>query len=482
MFDKVWAHSKRVALLESVLHLAEWDMEVYMPKKAADARAEQIELLASLVHQEKSDPTFIENVHSLKDLEPWQQAAKREWLEEIRKATSLPNEFVKAFAKLTSEALIVWREARKESQFKKFAPYLQKIVEMNRQKAEYLGYEDSPYDALMDLYEPKMTVKTITPLFQGLAKEIAALLEQIPKWDNSCLKKEITESKQLAFGKALLETIGYDFQHGRLDLSTHPFSTSMHPHDNRITTRISSHSFFDSLSAIIHEAGHGFYEMQLDPDYFGTPIGESRSLGVHESQSRFWETLIGQSLPFWRYFFPKLQKEFDLKDVTLQTFYQAINRVSPSLIRVEADEVTYSLHVILRFELEKELIEGKMKVNEIPEAWNAKMRSYLGIVPKADREGCLQDIHWSMGAFGYFATYALGTIYAAQFFESFAREHPDWDKRVASGEFRFILDWQREKIHRWGKMYSTEELVKRITNKGITTLPYLSYLKGKYLS
>lgn len=485
MFDKVWAHSKRIALFENIAHLVEWDQETYMPKGAAQARAEQIELLASVAHKEKNDPTFIENVHKLgKGLEPWQKAAVREWKEEIRKAQALPNDFVKAFAKLTSEALIAWQEARREDNFTKFAPFLKKIVEMNRKQADYLGYEESPYDALMDLYEPGLKVSMIQPLFYKLGPELRAILEKTqehPQIDNSCLKHKVSDERQLDFGNKILKSMGYDLNHGRLDLSTHPFSTSMHPTDNRVTTRINPDSIFDSLSAVLHEGGHGLYEMGLNPDYFGTPVGESRSLGIHESQSRFWETLVGQSYPFWQHFYPLLQKAYKISG-SLDSFYRAINRVSPSFIRVESDEVTYGLHVILRFELEKALIEGEMEAEEIPEAWNHMMETLLGITPPTDRQGCLQDIHWSMGAFGYFPTYALGSIYAAQFFEAFVKVYPNWEKHVAKGELLFIRDWQKEHIHKWGKMFSTEELVKNVTGKSITTKPYLTYLEKKYAS
>ena len=481
-FEKVWEQGKRIARFEGVLHLIEWDQETYMPKGSAQSRADQIELLASTIHKERTDPQFLENLRRLdpKKLEPWQKAALREWKEDVRKAEALPNDFVKAFAKLTSESMVVWTEARKESNFKKFAPILKKVIKMCREQADFLGYEDSPYDALMDLYEPGMTVKKINPLFKKLGSSLSALLEKIPEADNSCLRQTVADEKQIAFGNKLLKAMGYDLNHGRLDLSTHPFSTSMHPTDSRVTTRITEHSYFDNLSAVLHEGGHGLYEMQLDPQYFGTPVGESRSLGIHESQSRTWETFIGQSRPFWQHFFPLLQKSFKLEKTDLDTFYTAINRVKPSFIRVEADEVTYCLHVILRFQIERDLIEGKMEVADIPEAWNASMQKLLGVTPLTDREGCLQDVHWAMGGVGYFPTYALGTVYAAQFFEAFTKEHPDWEKRVSHGELLFIRDWQKEKIHKWGRTFSSAELVKRVTGRELEVAPYLNYLERKY--
>ncbi|MCH9703389.1 MAG: carboxypeptidase M32 [Chlamydiae bacterium] len=482
-FEAIWEQGKRIARFEGVQHLLEWDQETYMPKGSAQSRADQIEQMASLIHKEKTDPRFVERLNEIdvKSLEPWQQAAVREWREDLRKALALPNDFVKAFAKLSAESLVAWQSARKESDFKSFAPYLSQIFEMCREQAELLCYEESPYDALMDLYEPGMTVSKIAPLFKTLGDEISALLPQIPEVDNSCLNRQFDEKRQLDFGNLLLEAMGYNLECGRLDLSAHPFSTSMHPTDSRVTTRMTEHSFFDHLSAVLHEGGHGLYEMQLDKERFGTPIGEARSLGIHESQSRTWETFVGQSRPFWEHFFPLLKKSYDL-DLDLDTFYRAINRVKPSFIRVEADEVTYCLHVILRFELERALIEGDLQVADLPAAWNEKMKKLLGVVPQTDLQGCLQDIHWSMGAVGYFPTYALGTVYAAQFFEAMTKQFPNWEQRLAKGELHFIRDWQKEKIHKWGRTYSSAELVTAATGRDLEATPYLTYLKGKYLS
>ena len=481
-FNKVWEIGKRIARFEGILRLIEWDQETYMPKNAAASRADQIELLASTIHQEKTHPTFVENLNNLdtKNLEAWQKAAVREWKEDVRKALALPNAFVKEFAKLKSESMIVWTKARKDSDFKQFAPYLTKVFNMCRKEADYLGYVHSPYDALLDLYEPKMTVAKLTPLFDKLGKSLSSLLKKIPETDTSCLAQTVSEEKQIAFGTKLLKAMGYDLSYGRLDLSTHPFSTAMHPTDSRVTTRITKHSYFDSLSAVLHEGGHGLYEMHLDTNYFGTPLCESRSLGIHESQSRSWETFIGQSRPFWQHFFPLLQKCYKLEKTDFETFYRAINCVKPTFIRVEADEVTYCLHVILRFELEKAMIEGDLAVKDLPGAWDERMEKLLGIRPPCDREGCLQDIHWSMGAVGYFPTYALGTVYAAQFFEALVEDFPDWEKQVAHGELLFIRDWQKEKIHKWGRRYSSSELVKKVTGKELEVTPYLNYLKKKY--
>lgn len=493
-YEALFALSKKARLLESISHLLEWDQETYMPPAGSSIRAEQIELMASLIHKERTSSHFEKRLAKLIDLDTGkvlaqklsavQKAALREWRRDFLIATSLPNSFVKAFARLTAEALTAWAKARKENAFKNFAPYLEKIIALCQEKAEYIGYKEHPYDALLDSFEPDATSKEVAKLFSQVKTEIRTLLKHITaskQVDDRCLHGNFSADKQLAFGKVLLKAMGYDLEKGRLDLSTHPFSMAVHPFDSRITTRIHPSSLFDSLSAVLHEGGHSLYEMGLLPQYYGSPLCDSVSVGIHESQSRLWETRIGQSKPFWKYFLPKLIKTFPkLKNVSLNTFYKAINRVSPSFIRVEADEVTYSLHVILRFELEKKLIEGSLKVSELPDAWNAEMQASLGITPSTDTEGCLQDIHWSMGAFGYFPTYALGNLYASQFFSKLEKTFPDWEKRLAKGELLFVRDWLKENIHRHGRTYRAADLVKKVTGKPLSPAPYLTYLKSKY--
>ena len=465
-----------------------------MPKKGHLVRADQLELMASLSHQEKTSKKFEQALSKLIHVETGkilaeglsipQVAALREWRRDFLKATVLPNSFVKSFARLTSESMVAWAEARKQNRFADFAPFLEKVIDMSRQKAELLGYKAHPYDALLDCFEPEATTAEIEILFKKLKKNILDLLKKIAGCktiDNSFLHGKFSAEKQLAFGRELLEAMGYSLEKGRLDLSNHPFSMSIHPADSRVTTRIHRTSLFDSISAVLHEGGHSLYEMGLIPEYYGSPLCESVSLGVHESQSRLWETRIGQSKPFWKHFLPALKKHFKaLEKVDLNPFYQAINQVSPSFIRVESDEVTYSLHVILRFEIEKQLIEGSLQVSEIPEMWNHLMTTYLGITPPTDREGCLQDIHWSMGAFGYFPTYTLGNLYAAHFFGAFEKEFPDWEKRVAKGELLFLREWLRENIHQYGRQYGAHELIKRVSGQKLSDGPYLSYLTQKY--
>jgi len=465
-----------------------------MPKEAAEIRGDQLQILAGIIHREKTGKKFVNALAKLVDLKTGkvlskaldarQKAALREWHRDWRIDHALPAKFVEEFAKLSSQSMDVWKNARKANSFQQFAPFLEKIIAMNRRKAEYIGYKDAPYDALLDLFEPSVTTKTITPLFEKLKKFLVDKVKKIkaePEIDDKILCGKFDHDKQMAFARRVLEDMGYDFNKGRLDLSAHPFSSSIHPYDSRITTRLTSDSILSNVSTSLHEGGHSLYEMGLPVDDYGTPLSEAISYGIHESQSRWWETRIGLSKPFWERYLPLLKKEFPaLGKVSLDAFYRAANKVEPSMIRVESDEVTYSLHVILRYEMEEALIHGKLKVREVPEAWNAKMKQYLGVTPKTNAEGCLQDVHWSMGAFGYFPSYTLGNLYAAQFFEAFAKHNPDWEKKVAKGDLLFIKDWLNKHIHQYGKQFSSQELLKKVTGKDFTVEPYLNYIESKY--
>lgn len=487
--------SRHARVLSGIASVLDWDQETYMPIGGAEIRSSQLETLAGVIHSERTGRKFANALSKLidiptgkiksKGLSASQTAALREWRSDFIKDTALPKKFVEDFAKLTSQAIVAWRDAKKSSTFLHFAPFLDKIISMSRKKADLLGYKDHPYDALLDHYEPNTTTKEISTLFASLKKGIVSLLQQIQKSkqvDDSALHGNFAHEKQLDFGRRLLGDMGYDMKHGRLDLSTHPFSSSSHPSDSRVTTRIHPTSLISNISVVLHEGGHALYEMGLPKEHYGSPLGDAISLGMHESQSRWWETYIGQSKPFWKHYLPLLKHQFPgkLDSIDLDLFYRAINKVEPSFIRVEADEVTYTLHVILRFEMERDLIEGSLSVRDIPKVWNAKMKELLNITPSKDSEGCLQDVHWSMGGIGYFPTYTLGNLYAAHFFEAFAKEHPDWEKRVAKGELTFIKGWLNEAIHRHGRQYSSPELLKKVTGKQFSADAYIKYLTTKY--
>lgn len=492
-YQKLHELSRNARTLASISSLMDWDHETFMPPGAADFRADQLKIMAGLVHKAKTSKNFAAVLGKLIDLKTGktkakglsdeQKSALREWRRDYLHDNALPQSFVKEFAKLTSKAQLVWRNAKNGNDFSLFAPYLEKIVAMSRKKADYLGYQDNPYDALLDLYEPEAKYKDIKREFTSLKKSITTLLKKITaakQVDDSFLHGKFNHEKQLKFGRMILDAMGYDKQFGRLDLSTHPFSCSCHPTDSRITTRIHPTSLISNISVVLHEGGHSLYEMGLPPEQYGSPLGEAISLGVHESQSRWWETRIGQSKAFWEYYLPLLKKEFKLDKYNLDTFYKAINKVEPSFIRVEADEVTYPLHVILRFELEAALIEGSLKVKEVPEAWNAKMKELLGIIPKSNAEGCLQDVHWSMGGLGYFPTYTLGNMYAAHLFLPFEKAHPDWEKRVAKGELSFIKNWLSKNVYQHGRRYTSHELLQLASGKPFSADAYIKYLNDKY--
>ncbi len=493
-YQKLQEISKNISVLKGVAAILDWDQETYMPSGAAGIRSEQLKALAGITHRESTGRKFANALGKLIDIKTGknipklladeQKAAVKEWWRDYHRNTCLPAKFVEDFAKLNSQSIVAWRSARKENAFQQFAPFLDRIISMNRKKAELLGYKDHPYDALLNEYEPDITTKEVSHLFGKLQNFILPFLKKlsVKNIDDSFLFGEYDHSKQMTFSFKVLDAMGYNMDKGRVDFSAHPFSSSSHPTDCRITTRIHPQSLMSNILVLLHEGGHALYEMGLPVDKFGTPLGESRSLGVHESQSRWWETRIGLSQPFWKHFYPILKETFhkQLHQIDLDTFYQAINKIKPSFIRVEADEVTYPLHVILRFELEKGLIEGSINVREIPDHWNAKMKEYLGIVPKNNSEGCLQDIHWAMGAFGYFPTYTLGNLYTAHLFEAFSKEHPEWEKRIAKGELEFVKSWLNDKIYRHGKRYPTQELLKLATGKDFTEEAYLKYLKEKY--
>lgn len=494
-YQKLHKLSKHIRTLQGVSSILGWDQETYMPSGAGQIRSEQLRTLAGLIHREKTSPEYTETLEKLVDIQTGkikkenlgegEKAALKEWHRDYKRDTALPAEFVEDFAKLTSQALLVWRQAKEKNAFHHFAPYLDKIIDMCRKKAEFLGYQNHPYDALLDLYEHDITTEQVATLFKGLKASLLPLLKKIQnkqQVNDSFLHGNFSVNKQMNFAHKLLKNIGYNIEFGRLDFSAHPFSTASHPTDSRITTRIDPKNVMSNISIVLHEAGHSLYEMGLPTEEFGTPLGESISLGMHESQSRLWETRIGHSIPFWKHYLPLLKKQFKgkLDTVSLEDFYTGINKVNPSYIRVEADEITYSLHVILRFEMEKELIEGSLKVRDIPEAWNAKMTELLGITPKNYAEGCMQDIHWSMGAFGYFPSYTLGNLYASHFFETIENAHPDWEARISNGDFSFLVSWLRENIHKHGRRYTSFELLKKVTGKPFTADAFIRYVTQKY--
>lgn len=481
--------------IQSAASVLSWDQETYMPAGGGAARAEQIATLEGLAH-EKLVSQEVETL--LADwIDPatgqaaagWDEPSRsllRETWRDFSRAQKLPSAFVIRLSRECSLAQQAWVTAREESRFSKFLPSLRTIISLKREEADYLGYRNSPYDALLDTYEPGATIGQLAPLFTELRERLVVLLRKVQASgvavDDTCLHQRFDQAKQIEFGRLVLVAMGYDFERGRLDLSAHPFTTSFHPTDVRVTTRVFEKDLPSCLFSCIHEGGHGLYDQGLDPRYYGSPLGESVSLGIHESQSRLWENCVGRSRAFWHCFYPILQQTFpqQLATVSLDLFYAAINRASPSLIRVEADELTYNLHIMLRVEIEQALIENRVQPDDLPELWNEKMQSYLGIVPEQDAEGVLQDVHWSMGAFGYFPTYTLGNLYAVQFFEQAKQELPQLEEHIAAGQLVPLRRWLEQKIHRWGRMFTPDHLARRVTGKGVSPEPFLRYLEGKY--
>ncbi|HZR47438.1 MAG TPA: carboxypeptidase M32, partial [Candidatus Manganitrophaceae bacterium] len=489
------SYLREVQHLSSAISLIAWDQETYMPPGAGEARAEQLSALEGMTHQMRTGPEMAKLLSKWVDLKSgeiggaWEESAAallQELWRDYEKSVKLPNDFIRRYGKAASISQQVWVEARKKSDFSLFAPHLKTMVALKKEEIGYLGYQASPYDALLDAYEPGMTAAQLAPLFASLKKELVPLLEKIVaspvKPKKEFLSLSYPSEKQLAFGQRVLEAMGFNFKNGRQDISAHPFTTSFHPTDVRITTRVDERDLLSSLFSSIHEGGHALYDQGLNPDYFGTPLGEARSLGIHESQSRLWENGIGRSKPFWKHFYPILQKTFPegLKGVDPAAFYAAVNSVEPSFIRVEADELTYNLHIMVRFEIERALIEEDLPVEALPEVWNGKMEEFLGIRPGSDAEGVLQDVHWSGGAIGYFPTYTLGNLYAVQFLNQAKKEVPDLNGSIERGNLLPLKVWLNEKVHRWGRRYSSEELVRRVTGEGLNPRYFIDYVKEKF--
>jgi len=496
LYASLWEKGKELQVLKSISTLIGWDQETYMPKQGIGIRSMHKQYIEALLHQEMTSTHFQEKLShfidldsgkflSVQGLDDIQKAALREWRRDVVKEKKLPEKFVKAFAKATSEGTSVWAEARAANDFTSFQPHLEGLVKLCRERASYLGYKDHPYDALLDEYEPGMTTKTLDKLFAGLKTFLIDLTHKLSKKSVQAdfLYGSFEEKAMLDFDYFLVESMGFQKDTYRLDTSSHPMCLSLHPKDVRMTTVTKTRDLFSAnISSVIHEAGHGLYEQGLNEEWFGTPLCEFLSMGIHESQSKLWECFLGQSLPFWTYFYPHLQKAFPkhFANVSLTSFYQAINQVSPSLIRIYADEVTYSLHVILRYELEKALLEGSLQVKDIPQAWNDKMQAYLHISPKTDAEGCLQDIHWSAGLFGYFPTYALGNLYAAQLLDALQKRYPDWNAKVEQGQLLFIRDYLKEHVHQHGRLYTPDELLRKATGHSLNEKYFKDYLQKKY--
>jgi len=482
----------RSATLSSVAALVSWDQETYMAGGGAEARADQIALLAGLVHERQTADELGDMIAACEeDDSVAEDGARAANLREVRRdfdrATKLPGDLVQALAKLGSQTQEAWKAARTDSDFPRFAPFLEQMLELTRRKAECYGVPPGGelYDALLDVYEPGANTAQLTAVFGPLRGRLASLIADLARSsgapDESPLELPCDPTRQHAFGQLVLGAMGFDLGAGRLDTTTHPFCTGIAPGDTRLTTRYEGR-FSEALYGTMHEGGHGLYEQGLPKRaQHGWPLGEAISLGIHESQSRLWENLVGRSREFWTWALPlaveHLSPEFAAFSV--EDMYRAVNTAKPSLIRVEADEATYNLHIMLRFELERALIRGELAARDVPGAWNEKVREYLGLEVERDAQGCLQDVHWAFGLVGYFPTYCLGNLYAAQFWEAITRDLPDLPEQIAQGEFGALRTWLNGKVHVHGRRYSAAEICERATGKALSADPLMEYLEGK---
>ena len=490
-YQELRAALRRAAGFGSIQALALWDQETYMPRGGGGARAEQLSLLAEHVHALRTSPRIGELIGACEKnsgLGGADRAAVREMRRDYDQATRLPGDLVAEMAKVSSQSQEAWKGARERNDFAAFAPWLEKMVALQRRKAECLGFAKGgeAYDALLDQYEPGATSAQIEAVFTPLRGRLAALIAELAggkrRPDTKILTKKIVASAQHEFGLSLLKSMGFDLDAGRLDTTTHPFCEGLSPGDTRLTTRYRDEKFTDAMYGTLHEMGHGLYEQGLPKaEHYGSPLGEAISLGIHESQSRLWENFVGRSKPFWKWALPRAKKALGrpLANATLDQMYAAVNTATPTFIRVEADEATYNLHIMLRFEMERGLISGNLAIKDVPGVWNQTFKRLLGVEVPDDRRGCLQDVHWSFGLFGYFPTYTLGNLYAAQFWASARKAIPGMDANIAKGQFAPLLGWLRENIHRHGRRYRADELCKRVTGRDLSADPLIEYLQAK---
>jgi carboxypeptidase Taq len=494
--DQAYAELVRLSrdetVLASCLDVLDWDEEVCMPRGGVEHRAQQMALLAGLVHDRQTDPRYddllstVEASSLVSDPESPQAVNVRELRRGFDRERRMPRKLVEESARVTALASQKWAEARKRDDVKIFVPWLDRIFALAREEADAVGYAETRYDALLDDYEPGMTTDRLSALFAHLQAQLLPLVDSLrgepTPAPGHVLAREFPIDRQRLFAEGVAAALGFDLECGRFDIGQHPFCTSIGPGDVRVALRYYPRNFTRGFFALMHEVGHALYDQGLDPAHYGTPIGEAASLGLHESQSRLWENLVGRSHGFWRHFFPQLRSVFHeaLHDVSLETFRGVINHVGPSILRVQADEVTYDVHIMIRFELERALLAGDLRGAELPGAWAELYQRYLGITPDNDRNGCLQDGHWSEGLIGYFPTYTLGNVYAAQLFDAAERAVGPLDESFAAGDFRPLRAWLGEHVYRHGQRYRVDAIIKRATGSAPDPSALIASLSRRY--
>jgi carboxypeptidase Taq len=487
----IYKEQKELTSFGGIAALLGWDQMTYMPLKGSQDRAEQLSLISRLIHERVSSNTLYDHLKKLDEkkdtLSEKDKIVVKKLYHDVEKARKVPSSFVEKMAKTTTIAYSLWQEAKEKDNFSLFKPHLEEIIELEKQYIDYVKLPGHPYNSLLDDYEEGMTVDILRKEFSILRQHLVEILQKIT--DSPLYNKQqpasmkFTADQQKKLCDTLLDRLNFPLERARLDVSTHPFTTSIGDDDVRLTTNYEKDGLLSSFYSTMHEAGHALYELGiLKGDYKDTVISDAPSLGIHESQSRFWENMIARGKPFWTYFTPifhKIAPEI-CRSMNAETWYRTVNQIKPSLIRVEADELTYCLHVILRFELELDLLEETITVAELPGAWNQKMTEFLGVTPQTDKQGVLQDMHWSGGNFGYFPTYAIGTIYAAQLFKQFFKEHPGLPDEISHGKFSSILSWLSSHVYQYGSLMTADEIIKKTCNQGLNSKVFIAYLQGKY--
>jgi len=488
LYEEYKERMHRIADVKYSMALLQWDQETYLPPKGAGIRGQQIATLSEIAHRLFIDEKLGKILNELMDKNELGENEKRNielTLEDYTKNKKYSSAFVRKLTEQVNRSFHAWMEARKQNSFPIFEKELAPLTELKKQETDILGYSHHPYNALLNEFEKGSTVQLIDKTFADLLPSLKTILEKIknkPQVNDSFLKQYFPKQQQWDWGMYLLKQLHFDFEAGRQDISEHPFTINFANSDVRITTRINENDFSSMTWSCIHEAGHALYEQGLPADQYGLPLGEAASLGVHESQSRLWENNIGRSLLFWKHYFPELQKKFpeQLAKLSVEEFYKGINKVEPSLIRTEADELTYHFHVLVRYELEKKLIDGSILTKDIPAFWNEHYETYLGVKIPDDKNGCLQDVHWSHGSFGYFSTYSLGSFFAAQFYSAIEQSVTDLNNGIEKGNTVPVLQWLRKSVHLHGRKYTSGELCERMTGKALDTRFFLDYLLQKY--
>ena len=479
---------QKIADIKYASAVLQWDQETYLPKNSGDARGRQIATLNELAHEKFTKESFgdlLNDLSAKEDLPPGEKRNVQLSLQDFTKSKKLPSPFVRKMSEAVNKSFHAWISARRQNDFSIFKDPLQEIILLKREETELIGYEKHPYDALMDEFEKGLTTTITDKLFADLRPQLTGLLNEIkakPQPDDSFLHQHFPKDKQWDAGMEVLKRMHFNFDAGRQDISEHPFTTSFGSTDVRVTTRVDENDFSNMLWSCIHEGGHALYEQGLPESEYGLPLGEYCSLSIHESQSRLWENCIGRGMPFWEHNFPLLKEYFpqQFNNTTVHQFYAAINKVQPSLIRTEADELTYHFHIMIRYELEKLLIEGTINAADIPAYWNELYKRYLGITVPDDVRGCLQDVHWSHGSFGYFATYSIGSLYAAQFYSTLKNERPVIETEIARGDLSVVQEWLQKNIYRFGRFYSSEDLCRKVTGESLNSKFFLNYAKEKF--